>query len=76
MIIITIFVIFQILQHIYIRKKSKKIKKKTLITIFLVIMIIPQIGISIYNAGSIYTGYHDLAKQRVVAVENLIQSQV
>ena len=38
-------------------------------------MIIPQIGISIYNAGSIYTGYHDLAKQRVVAVENLIQSQ-
>ena len=32
-IIITIFVIFQILQHIYIRKKSKKIKKKTLIPI-------------------------------------------
>ena len=74
-IIITIFVIFQILQHIYIRKKSKNIKKKTLIAIFLVIIMIPQIGISIYNAGSIYKGYQDLVHQRKIAVENLIQSQ-
>ena len=74
-IVLTIFVIFQILQHIYIRKKSKNIKKKTLIAIFLVIIMIPQIGISIYNAGSIYKGYQDLVHQRKIAVENLIQSQ-
>ena len=72
--VLTVFLVFIILQHIYIKKKSKSIKKKTLITIFLAIMIVPQIGLTVYNGGSVYKGYQDLAGQRRIVLENLIQS--
>ena len=72
--LLTTFIIFKILQHIYIKKKSKNIRKKTLIATFLAIIIIPQLGITAYNGGSVYDGYRNLAGQRMVALETLIQS--
>ena len=69
------FIIFKILQHIYIKKKSKNIRKKTLIAVFLAIIIIPQLGITVYNGGSVYKGYQDVASQRRVVLENLLQKQ-
>ncbi len=73
--LLTIFIIFKILENIYIKKKSKNIRKKTLIATFLAIIIIPQIGITIYNGGSVYKGYQEIADQKRVVLENLIQSQ-